>query len=57
MAIQEYGSEKNSIPARPFMRPAIADNQDKWRQLVTDGTVAVFSGDADYKAGANQLLV
>ena len=49
MAIQEFGSRKNSIPARPFMRPAIADNQDKWRQLVTDGLVAVFSGNADYK--------
>lgn len=37
--IQEYGSPNKNIPPRPFMRPAIAENQSKWVETITKAVV------------------
>ena len=39
-AIQEFGS--GPIPPRPFLRPAAADNKDKWGKLVASGVKAAL---------------
>lgn len=39
-AIQEFGS--GPIPPRPFLRPAAADNQDKWGNLAASGIKAAL---------------
>ena len=39
-AIQEFGS--GPIPPRPFLRPAAADNKDKWGKLVASGIKAAL---------------
>lgn len=41
---QEYGTTK--APPRPFFRPAIDDNQNKWGALVESGVKAVIEGSA-----------
>lgn len=41
---QEYGTK--TAPPRPFFRPAIEDNQNKWGALVEDGFKAVIEGGA-----------
>ena len=41
-AIQEFGY--GPIPPRPFFRPAIADNKDKWSNLVSSGVGAALRG-------------
>lgn len=41
---QEFGTK--SAPPRPFFRPAIADNEDKWAKLVESGASAVIEGRA-----------
>ena len=41
---QEYGTKTS--PPRPFFRPAIEDNQNKWGSLVEDGFKAVIEGGA-----------
>ena len=51
-AIQEYGSPSNNIPARPFIRPAIAHNEKKWRDIGKRGLRAVVYG----KATVTQVL-
>ena len=62
-SIQEFGSEKGKIPPRPFMRPAVIENENKWRELAKDGAIIVrygfkgagrnsafCSGDIEYEA-------
>lgn len=39
-AIQEFGS--GPIPPRPFLRPAAADNKDKWGKLISSGVRAAL---------------
>lgn len=39
-AIQEFGS--GPIPPRPFLRPAAADNKDKWGKLAASGIKAAL---------------
>lgn len=41
---QEYGTK--SAPPRPFFRPAIAENESKWANLVESGAGAVVEGRA-----------
>lgn len=35
-AIHEYGSITNSIPARPFIRPTVAEQKKKWAGIIKD---------------------
>lgn len=41
---QEFGTKM--IPPRPFFRPAVAENKDKWSMLVDSGASAVLEGRA-----------
>lgn len=40
--IHEFGTPR--IPARPFMRPAVADHGGEWIQLLGDGAKASLNG-------------
>lgn len=44
MALQEYGSPRNSIPPRPFFRPAVQSNRKDWNKLVEKGLKSVING-------------
>lgn len=39
---QEFGTPR--IPARPFMRPAVADHGGEWIELLADGAKASLNG-------------
>lgn len=41
-AIQEFGTDR--IPARPFMRPAVADHGGEWIDLMARGAKAALDG-------------
>ena len=43
-AQNEYGNPNARIPARPFIRPAIADNTVKWKSIAADGMRSVVRG-------------
>lgn len=43
-AMQEFGTK--TAPARPFVRPAIAENSDKWSALFADGSRSYLNGDS-----------
>lgn len=42
--IQEFGYAAGGIPARPFMRPAVADNGPEWMKLLGEGAQAAMEG-------------
>lgn len=41
-AQNEFGNPKQHIPARPFMRPAIAENQQAWIKTANNGVKKVI---------------
>jgi len=43
-AIQEFGSPRNSIPPRPFMRPTIKNNKEEWARISAAGSKSALSG-------------
>lgn len=45
-AQNEFGNPGRSIPARPFMRPAIIENQKRWATLAAQGAKQILSGKA-----------
>ena len=48
-AIQEYGVESQSIPARPFFRPTIDENRAKWQQDFSKLVKRVSNGKMEAK--------
>jgi hypothetical protein len=44
-AQNEYGAPHKAIPARPFMAPAVANNQNEWISLAGRGLKKVLKGD------------
>lgn len=42
--IQEFGSPSNGIPARPFMRPTVADKTTEWKSALAAGAHQVMNG-------------
>lgn len=44
-AQNEYGNPKINIPARPFMRPTIMQQENKWRKMAEDGAKKVLKDD------------
>lgn len=46
-ALNEFGSK--TAPARPFFRPAIADNKDKWSSVFEDRAKQWINGSGDYE--------
>lgn len=49
----EYGTSK--APARPFMRTAVTNNKDKWREKAERGAAAALQGSIDAIDVANQI--
>ena len=45
--IHEYGSPKNNIPPRPFIRPAISKHEHEWAKIAEAGSKAVLAGHTD----------
>lgn len=43
-AIQEFGAPAASIPPRPFLRPTVAEDKDKWVKFVASKIPDVQSG-------------
>lgn len=55
--IQEFGSAKNNIPPRSFMRSTAAERQQDWARLAESGAKAVMAGNAsieDVMSGLGQ---
>ncbi len=50
--IQEFGYPQGGIPARPFMRPTIAQQQAAWRESLRKGARATLNG----RLTAQQML-
>lgn len=44
--IQEYGSPKEGIPPRSFMRTTIAEKENEWAKLTKSGAKAMVNGNA-----------
>lgn len=44
--IQEFGSPEKNIPPRPFMRPAVIENSDNWKNLAAQGARAILSNNS-----------
>lgn len=42
--IQEFGAPEQSIPPRPFMRPTVARDTPKWRDLAEKGARSIARG-------------
>jgi hypothetical protein len=49
-AQNEYGNPNNNIPARPFLRPAIARDEKKWADIGKRGLKAVLAGKSTNQA-------
>lgn len=45
-AIQEFGSPRNGIPPRPFMRPTADAQRGTWQETARQGARAVVKGSA-----------
>ena len=41
---QEFGVPSRKIPPRPFMRPAVTENKQKWSNLMASGAKAILKG-------------
>ena len=46
-AINEFGSRRDNIPARPFMRPTISQRENEWADLAESGARALVRGRTD----------
>ena len=44
-AIQEFGAPEVKIPPRPFFRPAVAEHQAEWAEIMADGATRVIAGE------------
>jgi len=42
--IHEFGAPSQGIPARPFMRPTVADRKEGWRDFVENSAEGIFNG-------------
>lgn len=51
-AVHEFGM---GVPARPFMRPAIAKNKAKWANQISSGVNAVIRGAIDLDSALEQV--
>ena len=49
----EFGT--NTVPPRPFFRPAIADNQDKWSETYRQMAARWIAGNGDYSGVLNTV--
>jgi len=54
-AIQEFGSPKNNIPPRPFMRPTVIHQKNEWIQLLTSGARSILAGKSSITTVMNAI--
>ncbi|WP_237386222.1 hypothetical protein [Xenorhabdus sp. Sc-CR9] len=54
-AIQELGYPEGGIPPRPFMRPAMSENQAKYGNLLSRAAQAAIKGDISVSDGLVQV--
>ncbi len=43
-AQNEFGNPAKNIPPRPFVRPAIAENENQWKELAAQGANKTLEG-------------
>ncbi len=53
----EFGIASRNIPPRPFMRPAISQNENKWKELAAQGALAVISGKETAESAMEKLTI
>lgn len=53
--IHEFGTSR--IPARPFMRPAVAEYGPQWVQLIGDGAKAVLRGSVGARDALEMVML
>lgn len=46
-AIQNFGVPEKSIPPRPMLKPTVAENQDRWAEVMKHLTRQVAAGELD----------
>ncbi|MGJ0637428.1 hypothetical protein [Xenorhabdus bovienii] len=54
-AIQELGYPEGGIPPRPFMRPAMSENQSKYSGLMARAAQAAIKGNISVSDGLTQV--
>ena len=54
-AIQEFGSPKNNIPSRSFMRTTISEQRNKWMELAKSGAKAVVAGNETVRSVVEKI--
>lgn len=54
-AQNEFGNPSKNIPPRPFMRPAIAENSDKWKQIIKREAKKIINGKATASSSLETL--
>jgi len=54
-AVQEFGAPGRSIPPRPFLRPTVAENKEKWIKFLTAEYEKVLEGETDNKEALERL--
>ncbi|MDE9455631.1 hypothetical protein [Xenorhabdus bovienii] len=54
-AIQELGYPTGGIPPRPFMRPAMSENQSKYSGLMARAAKAAIKGNISVSDGLTQM--
>jgi len=47
--IQEMGSPSKKIPARPFLRPTISEQKNKWNEIAKKYSKLIIKGDSTAK--------
>ena len=58
IAIQnEYGNPALGIPARPFMRPTIAEKMQEWKQKFKSGAKAILAGNISSREVMEAVLL
>jgi hypothetical protein len=54
-AVQEFGAPSKSIPPRPFLRPTVAENKEKWINFLAGQYEKVLEGETTNKQALEKL--
>jgi len=54
-AAHEFGVPQNGLPPRPFMRPTIAENRDRWLKYFAQQVRHIFEGESTVEIALNQV--
>lgn len=56
-ASNEFGNPKMSVPARPFIRPTIIEQKDKWLQMAKSGAKAILGGKENGESVMTKIVI